>query len=302
MKRLLAALLLVASPALAQANGWGEIQNGWGEIQTATGGSSTPATCLTAGQIPFLGSPTSLGMGCDAGLTYDAATDTLSVGRALVSDGGAGAWAVGWAAYPNDGIGHYPGVAGYWTLYSLGQPLCSIGPRSIQMHFDTIFSWGGDAAITRVDAHQLQVGTNVSYDGSMLMTSDEFRSANEASWVQGQLSELTTIADAAYTDTTINLPARSVIKAVVGLVVTVIPTAATFAVGDPTTPARFATGIGTAAGTKFEGLVHVDQTGAAGPRQTTTAKVRYTPNATPAAATGQVRTTVFYEQFTGPGT
>lgn len=41
MKRLLAALLLVASPVLAQENGWQEIQNGWGEIQTATSGGVT---------------------------------------------------------------------------------------------------------------------------------------------------------------------------------------------------------------------------------------------------------------------
>ncbi|MFZ2908005.1 MAG: hypothetical protein WA014_02565 [Minisyncoccia bacterium] len=79
MKKLLAALLLIAAPAFAQTNGWQEIQNGWGEIQTATGATSVPATCTTAGMVPiFLGSP--VAMGCDAGLTYDAATDTLTTG------------------------------------------------------------------------------------------------------------------------------------------------------------------------------------------------------------------------------
>jgi len=82
VKRLLAALLLVASPALSQSNGWREIANGWGEIQTPPGYSTfpAPATCTTAGQIPvFLGSP--LALGCDAGLTYTAATQTLAAER-----------------------------------------------------------------------------------------------------------------------------------------------------------------------------------------------------------------------------
>lgn len=64
----------------------------WGltaEAQPLTGGllgrggaatyatMSPPATCTTAGQIPvFLGSP--LALGCDAGLTYSASTDTLT--------------------------------------------------------------------------------------------------------------------------------------------------------------------------------------------------------------------------------
>ncbi|MBK9968692.1 MAG: hypothetical protein IPP07_29040 [Holophagales bacterium] len=49
MKRLLAALLLVASPALAQSNGWQEIQNGWGEIQTPP--SALPATAGNDGKV-----------------------------------------------------------------------------------------------------------------------------------------------------------------------------------------------------------------------------------------------------------
>jgi len=81
MKRLLSVLLLCAAPAFAQENGWQEIQNGWGEIQTATG--AVPAGCV-AGRVPiFLGSPVALG--CDAGLTYDAAN-----ARFKVNGGGTG--------------------------------------------------------------------------------------------------------------------------------------------------------------------------------------------------------------------
>ncbi len=125
-------------------------------------------------------------------------------------------------------------------------------------------------------------------------------SANNAAATRGQESELLTIAAAATTDTMMDLPANSVIKAVVGRVTTAIPTATSFTVGDPTTAARFAAGVSTAAGTTFVGLTHVDQTGAAGPKQIGTAKLRVTPNLTPGAATGVVRITVFYEAFIAP--
>ncbi len=45
MKRLLAALLLVAWPALGQvSNGWQEMPNGWGEIQNGTVPYTSPST------------------------------------------------------------------------------------------------------------------------------------------------------------------------------------------------------------------------------------------------------------------
>ena len=78
MKRLLALAVLVAAPALAQSNGWREIGNSWGEIQTLPGSSALPLPpgCTTGSVAVFLGSPVSLG--CDAGIGYDAATDTLT--------------------------------------------------------------------------------------------------------------------------------------------------------------------------------------------------------------------------------
>lgn len=127
------------------------------------------------------------------------------------------------------------------------------------------------------------------------------KTANAAEWIHGSASELLTIAAAATTDTTANLlPANAIIEAVVVRVTTVIPTAATFSVGDATTAARFATGVAVAATTTAVGLTHVDQTGAAGPKQTAAAKIRITPNAVPGAATGVVRITVFYRQFIAP--
>jgi len=86
VKRLVAALLLVASPALSQSNGWRELANGWGEIQTPPGYSTfpAPATCTTPGQLGvFLGSD--LKLGCVTGLGF--ATSTLTVPGAVVSTG-----------------------------------------------------------------------------------------------------------------------------------------------------------------------------------------------------------------------
>jgi len=120
-------------------------------------------------------------------------------------------------------------------------------------------------------------------------------SAGGAYSEHGVASELLTISTSASTDTTASLlPANAVIDSVNVYVVTVIPTAATFTVGDATIAARFATGVSTAATTAAIGLSHVDQTGTSGPRQTAAAKVRITPNASPGAATGQVRVSVFY--------
>jgi hypothetical protein len=127
---------------------------------------------------------------------------------------------------------------------------------------------------------------------------------NGAQRVQGVATELVTIAAAATTDTSANLlPANSIIDAVTVRVTTLIPTAATFTVGDATQAARFATGVAVAAGTTAVGLLQNDPTvatGNLGPVQTSAAKIRITPNSSPADATGRVRVTVFYRQFVAP--
>lgn len=119
--------------------------------------------------------------------------------------------------------------------------------------------------------------------------------SNGAYVERGAVSELITIAAAASTDSAANmLPAHATIEYVTARVVTAIPTATTFSIGDAATPTRFATGVSVAATTTAVGMTHIDQTGAAGPIQTAAAKIRITPDGAPAAATGQVRVTVFY--------
>ncbi len=107
------------------------------------------------------------------------------------------------------------------------------------------------------------------------------------------LTELTTIAAAATTDTTIQIPANAIVARVEALVVTAIPTAATFTYGVAGATARYGTGIATAAGTYAQGL-------ADGNRLYLSAiAIRFTPNLTPGAATGQVQTTIFYYGLSG---
>ncbi len=81
-RALLAALLLVASPAFAQANGWQEMANGWGEIQTPTFSYATapPPASATLGCVGvFLGSPLTLQCAPSSGIVYTTATKSLDV-------------------------------------------------------------------------------------------------------------------------------------------------------------------------------------------------------------------------------
>jgi hypothetical protein len=82
-------------------------------------------------------------------------------------------------------------------------------------------------------------------------------------------------------------------------ITTTITTATDWALGDATTTARFAAANSTlTAGTTSVGLQHVDQTGAAGPKQTSAAKLRITTTGTPGA--GVIRVTVYYRKFVPP--
>jgi hypothetical protein len=112
----------------------------------------------------------------------------------------------------------------------------------------------------------------------------------------GHKTELTTIAAAATTATTITIPANAILKAVTMRVTTVIPTAATMVVTATTTGtvlqqgasiavAAGTTDIGTRAwGTNYQGVA----------AQTIT----ITPNATPVDNTGRVRFDIYYEEPT----
>ena len=109
-----------------------------------------------------------------------------------------------------------------------------------------------------------------------------------------QLTELVTIADAATTETTIELPANAIILAVPVRVVTAIPTATTFNVGSGADDDRFAASVSVDADT-------IDAGELAGAYYNAEATpVLITPSDTPAEATGELRVTIFYIEVTPP--
>jgi hypothetical protein len=108
-----------------------------------------------------------------------------------------------------------------------------------------------------------------------------------------KLTELTTIGAAATTDTAIQIPADAIVKAVSVRVTVAIPTAATFDVGIAGNTTKFGTGILVAANTTNKGTITPEKNASA-------IAVRITPNLTPAANTGRVRVTIYYEEVTAP--
>ena len=89
MKRALLALLLIASPAFAQVNGWAEMANGWGEMQTVPGFTTIPPPAsATLGCVGvFLGSPLNLQCAPASGIIYTVATKSLDVTDGRVQAG-----------------------------------------------------------------------------------------------------------------------------------------------------------------------------------------------------------------------
>jgi hypothetical protein len=168
---------------------------------------------------------------------------------------------------------------------------------------DTGLSRGGSAFVC--------VGNGTNSDVSGTLQASTLRStqvqeisANNASWTQGQISELVTLSTSTtFTDTAANLlPANSIIEAVVARVTTTITTATDWKLGDGTTADRFtAADAAMTSGETQIGLRHQQgsiTTDATGPVQTAAAQLRITTTGTPGA--GVIRVTVFYRQFVAP--
>ena len=166
-------------------------------------------------------------------------------------------------------------------------------------------AWGStgantqDAAFYRNAAGVIEANTGTAGTYATLLAKT-LRSAPSSANGQAlsitNLTELTTIAAAASTDTTIQLPAGAIILSVNVRVTTVIPDATTFDVGDSGSAARFntasvavaanSTDVGTKAGAYYNA---------------TATAVRLTMNGTPPATdTGRVRVTIAYITVTAP--
>jgi hypothetical protein len=108
------------------------------------------------------------------------------------------------------------------------------------------------------------------------------------------LTELTTIAAAATTDTVIQIPAHCLVYAVSVRVTVVIPTAADFDVGVAGATDRYGNDILVAAGTTFVGTTDAMRYYASA------TSIRITPDASPVNNTGRVRVTIHFIRLTAP--
>jgi hypothetical protein len=148
------------------------------------------------------------------------------------------------------------------------------------------------AAYSTVDAITISAGNVPSVYNANLLS---------APAVNGQLfqiksqTELLTIAAAATSTTTMQVPANTIVLGVSVYTQTGIPTATSYTVGDNGSATRYSTAaVGVAAGTSDVGT-------AAGAYYNATAKgIIITPNGTPAANTGRVRVTMHYLVVTAP--
>lgn len=128
--------------------------------------------------------------------------------------------------------------------------------------------------------------------------------ANNGYWERGSISELITLSTVGTTtDSAADLlPANSIIEAVTARITTTIATATDWSLGDATTANRFTAANSTlTAGTTSVGLRHYQgsiTTDAAGPVQTSAAKLRITTTGTPSA--GVLRITVYFRKFVAP--
>lgn len=139
-------------------------------------------------------------------------------------------------------------------------------------------------------------------------SSSTLTGANGEAAVLSTLSENVTLSTAgATTDSTIDLPAGSIILSVVARITVDIAgvNSTTLSVGDPTTAARFGTTTTLTAGTVITGITQMNgniSTTATGPTQAAAAKCRLTLSGgadnTPSA--GAVRIAIIFIQFTAP--
>ncbi len=166
----------------------------------------------------------------------------------------------------------------------------------IPLLFDYSMALGYASVVT--DSHQLWVGgsdVDVLSPGYLEEMHARIGINNQAYLPWVTLTELTTIAAGATTDTAIQIPANVVVLAVAVRVTVVIPTAATFTVTGTSSGTTFNTAaVSTAANTTNKGNV-------AGAFYNATAQtIRITPNAIPAANTGRVRVVIIYADVSPP--
>lgn len=247
----------------------------------------------------------------EAAFAYNSATDTLSVGAQILAGASLGAGSPGFSFIGDtntgmaqdgaDTLSFATGGTFQWRITSAGHwhPVnttntLDIGSGSLQVRSAYIgtsavlasaatIEWNADLILSRATAAVLLVS------GAAGGVTAIRRSGGNGSYLsEGVANELLTIAAAAFTDSTFTAAVGTVIRAVAIYVVTAIPTAANFNVQtDGGQQVSTSTTISTAAGSSDKGTAAgYFYCGAA-------TKIRVTPNAVPAAATGEVRLVIY---------
>lgn len=230
-----------------------------------------------------------------------AVTSTVPI---IIPDGTTAA--PGLATTTQAGLGFYRSGAGKIGFVSpnYGTTVAALNFSDTGLNLADVYvlGWSGsanatgapDTALSRGAANRLDLASGDSF--RVVLGNVEYANANGQLFsALQQLTELTTIAAAATTDTTIQMPANSVVLGVSVRVTTVIPTAATFTVGDSGSAARFSTAAVSAAANSTD-----PGTKAGAYYNASALSIRITPNLTPADATGRLRVTIYYYAITPP--
>ena len=266
-----------------------------GSILTAAGLTVTAAptfAALTATRVPFAGTA---GLLSDSSaFTYNNSTGAITLTGGLLAGGslsfagdtyavvlgGTGALRGRIAQTGDAGIANYNAFAeGNTIKWAYGYSGSGVPTGGTTESF---FITQGSIANSKL---------SITSAGNTILAGDlRFAGANGQIMAVQSITELTTIAAAATTDTTIQMPAGAVVLAVDVRVTVAIPTAATFTVGDSGSAARFNTGasVAVAAGTTNAG------TKAGAYYNASALSVRLTPDVQPADNSGRVRVTIHY--------
>lgn len=297
----------------------------WGKIGLTThvsgtlpvGNGGTGATTFTAGSIPF--SDGSILTEDNTHLFWDDANNRLGMGTATPAFAidlrhtgtrsqihfSTGADNGGYLTALDSDTAVITSGAAWSAAWFANVAACAgifLDAGSVQFTADSGLSFPG-VSFTPTIRGQIWPSGGVSFFGTMVDPgADIYRisgalaigGANGQAGTLKSLTELTTIAAAATTDTTIQFPANCHPIGVSVRVTVVIPTAATFDVGDAGTPTLFNAALSTAANTTGKNAP------SAYTRYTAATSVRITPNLVPAANTGRVRVTLYYIDFTAP--
>lgn len=220
------------------------------------------------------------------GTTTDSSNGKLQLATHTTSAGGI-AWGTEWSLFRSGALTmelNTTGAQNILYFQTAGTRRASTGTDGTNMF---VSSSGGSVIL------QANGATGLTLDTSLFVAKST--GSNGQSLNIKHLTELTTIAAAATTDTTIQMPAGAIVLSVSVRVTVVIPTAATFTVGDSGTADRFSTAaVSTAANSTNVG------TKAGAYYNASALSIRITPNVSPADNTGRVRVTIAYLDVTVP--